>query len=407
MSALDGMRALAMLAVFSYHFGLPVKPMMAWHGLGYRVIPNLDLGVEIFFVLSGFLIFRPFAAANLAGAPRPALRSYFIRRATRIYPAYWVALTMFLVTHEVRIRGGFRSYLAHYALVHTYRPENLLTANEGLGPAWSLVVEVSFYAVVPVLGFALRRFMRRGHLVALGALTIGGFVTRFVTVDHPLNGMWHGYLKSFVGVLPLASAALAPGMMLAVISVTDAGRVRELLQRAWVFWSGAAVLFGLLMWKDHTNVFWPFRISGSSGERWHGVLAPLVAVALVAPIALAPNAPGAIRSLLRSRPVVWIGMVSFGAYLWHHPIILDSKKTGDHFRLSVSVLAHHSILYSLMVFALFLGVTLILAGLSWYGVERPIVAFARRVTAQRPKTTATDVRADADAVAVASLPNDL
>ena len=97
---LDGLRALAFLTVFGYHFGLPLRPILEWGGLGYRIVPNLDLGVEIFFVLSGFLIFRPFAAANLRDRARPAAHDYAIRRVLRIYPAYWVIFFALLALHE-------------------------------------------------------------------------------------------------------------------------------------------------------------------------------------------------------------------------------------------------------------------------------------------------------------------
>ena len=379
--ALDGLRALAMLAVFGYHFGLGIFSVMEWHDIGYRIVPNLDVGVEIFFVLSGFLIFRPFAAANLQSGPRPVLRHYFIRRALRIYPAYWVALTAFLLFDEVRIHGGVGAYLAHYALLHTYRPQSLGNAFDGIGPSWSLVVEVSFYAVVPFIAWLLRCVSQGGHLAALAALWLGGLAVRYITVDHPMNGTWHGYLKSFVGVLPMAMAALAPGMMLAVLTVREHARLARGAQRLWPYWLVALGLFGVLMWKAPTGVFDPFRHEGSPQSRWHTMVTPLIAILLVGPVVLGPPRIGVVRALLRSRVAVWLGTVSFGAYLWHHPLLLDSKKSfGDHVRLPVQWLLHRPVVAALGIGFLFLIATFICAGISWYAVERPMQSLGRRLT---------------------------
>src|SRR4051812_8429119 len=82
---LDGLRALAALSVLAYH------SLLATAGLG-AASGALHFGVPVFFVLSGLLLYRPFVAARMDGAPPPRLRSYAVRRAARIVPAYWTAL---------------------------------------------------------------------------------------------------------------------------------------------------------------------------------------------------------------------------------------------------------------------------------------------------------------------------
>ena len=105
---LDGLRALAMLSVFLFHAWLPVPRMIftTWHPLpgvtwrGNSLVANLNTGVAIFFALSGFLIYRPFAAAHIEDRCRPDVVRYARRRALRIYPAYWLAFFVFLASGE-------------------------------------------------------------------------------------------------------------------------------------------------------------------------------------------------------------------------------------------------------------------------------------------------------------------
>src|SRR4051812_6590794 len=94
LDALDGLRGLAALGVLVLHvwmfsYGDNGKPPK---GLLDLALGELRLGVQLFFVLSGFLLFRPFVAAALGGGPRPSLRRYAVRRAARILPAYWAAV---------------------------------------------------------------------------------------------------------------------------------------------------------------------------------------------------------------------------------------------------------------------------------------------------------------------------
>lgn len=374
--ALDGMRAVAMLSVFGYHFGLPLRPVLAWGGLGYRIIPNLDLGVEVFFVLSGFLIFRPFAAANLTGATRPALRNYAIRRALRVYPAYWVAFISLYLFGEIEMHGGARQFVAHLLLVHQYLPERLQTLFDGLGPSWSLVVEVSFYVLVPILAWLLRRSSVVTHLVVLGMLTVASLGVRIVTVAHP----GHGWVKAALGVLPMNLAALAPGMMLAVVSLCDVPQLRRAARRVGVWWLAAAGGFGLLMVFAATSPTSSLRnaVTHPEVEYWHRLMGPVVGVLLVTPVVFGADLRGVVMRVLRSRLVVWLGMVSFGAYLWHQPLLLDTK--GDHVALRQSVMDRHSVAYAAVIGAFVLGLTLVAASASWYGIERPAQRLAQRLT---------------------------
>src|SRR4029077_13629049 len=121
LAGFDGLRALAALAIVALHVTSATGAVTAT-GAG-RYFARLDVGVTIFFVISGFLLYRPFVRAHLNANGVIALGSFWWRRALRIFPAYWVALTaailLFRQTHLV----GFWDYTRHFLLVQIYQPK--------------------------------------------------------------------------------------------------------------------------------------------------------------------------------------------------------------------------------------------------------------------------------------------
>ncbi len=376
---LDGLRALAMTAVFVYHFGLFSGPLLAlgpsfgaapttW---GSRVIPNLQMGVEVFFVLSGFLIYAPFARARAERQPGPALRHYAIRRALRIYPAYWLALSVLLVRDDIYV-NGFVNYLKHASLTHLYWSDfgKVGTREPGMVVAWTLVVEVSFYVFVPMWAALARRMSVRLEVVVLAALAIVGLLVRWWAVDHRV---W-----PWVHVLPSGFAALGPGMLMAIAM---AHRTRwssgfaRLWRRRWPWHLAAIGVFVAMSRLAYGSVFFAILSEGAP-LLWHKVLAPIFAIALVAPIVLGSGQGwrvGGRRLRLLANPVlVWIGTVSYGGYLWHHSLMyhhVDQDAVNDMSAFNVS----------LLMVGLFAFVLAVAAG-SWYLVERPALRLANRLT---------------------------
>ena len=141
----DGLRAVAATSIVVFHVASTSgATTVAGHG---RYLARLDVGVAVFFVVSGFLLYRPFAVAHFGGRPAPRWREFWWRRLLRIYPAYWVALTVAIVGFHSTHLHGFVDYARHYALVQIYRPHYGL---DGIVQTWTLAVEVSFYAALPL-----------------------------------------------------------------------------------------------------------------------------------------------------------------------------------------------------------------------------------------------------------------
>lgn len=372
---LDGLRALAMTLVFTYHFGLFTTPFLeigeagaaptTW---GARVIPNLNFGVEIFFVLSGYLIYGPFARARANGTPSPDLRRYAIRRFLRIYPAYWVALVTLLVRDDIYVNGAV-NFLKHAALIHTWFPDygRIGTREAGIAISWTLVVEVSFYVFAPIWARVARMMTAHAELVGLGALTAAGLFVRFWASHHQVYPA--------VNVLLPNLAALAPGMMIAVVAArqhatsTTATTGQGSRVRVGWWWCAAALLFVVMIRLAYGYLLAP-AISEPTPLAWHLVLAPMIAVLLVTPV-IAAGTASRLTAVFRLPVVAWIGTVSYGSYLWHHVIMLN------HVDIDV-VRASSAFQASMTMAGLYLFVLALGAG-SWYFVEQPSLRLADRL----------------------------
>jgi peptidoglycan/LPS O-acetylase OafA/YrhL len=153
----DGLRAIAALSVFLGHTVTGTYSLVGHTSLIVLAIQVADQGLAIFFLISGFLLYRPFLLARLAGR-RLGVRDFAARRALRIIPAYWVALTLFIAAGLVS--GVTTSnWWIFYGFLQVYR---FNTIGQGIGVAWTLCIEVTFYAALPIFALVAGR-LRRGE----------------------------------------------------------------------------------------------------------------------------------------------------------------------------------------------------------------------------------------------------
>ncbi len=297
---LDGLRAVAALAVLLTHVAFQTGEVA--RAAGGAVLARLDAGVAVFFVLSGFLLYRPYALARASGTPRPSIRRYVLRRAARILPAYWLALGAVALTSS--LPAGV--LVTHLWLGQTYTGPLVAAFTQ----TWSLCTEVAFYAALP----ALALLARRGEGVALGAGMLGTYVyiglVRGFGADRAL--LWlPGHLDWFAAGMAVAAVA-------ARLSAGVGGRVsRALLQlAAWpgTCWAAA----GTLLWLVATPVAGPLTLAPVPGP---AAVTKEVAYAVVGALLLIPAALGstgsALGTLLASSPARWLGRISYGVFLWH------------------------------------------------------------------------------------------
>jgi peptidoglycan/LPS O-acetylase OafA/YrhL len=171
----EGLRAVAAWSIVVFHVWVFSSPAVLNWNLGpfTAFVSPLQSGVTLFFVLSGFLLYRPIAAALLDAAPAPSVWRYLRNRALRILPAYWVILVLVIFALRSASLGASghgvgaglltdpRTFFLDVFLLQTYVPEGIWS---GILPAWSLTIEVAFYLMLPLLGLVAFAFARgRAH----------------------------------------------------------------------------------------------------------------------------------------------------------------------------------------------------------------------------------------------------
>src|SRR5687767_575743 len=143
---LDTVRGLAATAVVATHVAFQTGRYTS--GPFDGVLARLDFGVTLFFLLSGFLLFRPWLVARADNSRAPAARGYLWRRALRILPAYWLAVVAALVFIPGNDASSASAWIRHLTFTHTYGSGHFV---QGLTQTWSLATEVAFYLALPLL----------------------------------------------------------------------------------------------------------------------------------------------------------------------------------------------------------------------------------------------------------------
>lgn len=213
-ASLTGLRAVAALLVVGTHAAFATGKLS--HGYVGVMAARLEIGVAIFFALSGFLLFRPWVTAAAAGAHGPSAADYARRRLRRIMPAYVATVLLAYAVYSVYSSGpnpgqSWAGLLRHLTLTQIYTDNYLVTyLHRGLSQTWSLAVEAAFYAVLPLLAYLLLVVLcsdrwRPGRLLAgLGGLAAVSLVWQLVLITTQWlpnsAGMWlPAHLASFAG----------------------------------------------------------------------------------------------------------------------------------------------------------------------------------------------------------------
>ncbi len=218
--SLTGIRAVAALLVVLTHAAYTTgKYPRGYVGLVYS---RMEIGVPIFFVLSGFLLFAPWVKAAASGGPPPSVRRYAWHRVRRIMPAYAVTVVAAYLLYHFRTAGPnpghtWEGLFRNLTLTQIYTDHYLYSfLHQGLTQMWSLAVEVAFYVALPLLAYLLlvllcRRRWRPGLLLAgLAGLAMASpaWLVLVHTTDFLPDGarLWlPGYLAWFVGGMVLAA----------------------------------------------------------------------------------------------------------------------------------------------------------------------------------------------------------
>jgi peptidoglycan/LPS O-acetylase OafA/YrhL len=348
---LDGLRAIAVLAVLAYHIGL------SW-------APGGLLGVGVFFTLSGYII-TDLLLGQHARTGSLQLVDFWLRRARRLLPALFVMLTvvvgwvaLFDRAQLAALRGMVASaalYVSNWWLIAQHQSYfSRFGPPSPLGHLWSLAVEEQFYLVWPwlvLLGLAMSRRRRRHGsseyygLAAVTLLLAAASATAMALLYHPGYDPTRIYdgtdTRAFALLIGAALAFVWPSRKL------RASMSKASVWRLDVVGIAGLLVIGVLIWR--TTEYSAFLYRG-------GLVLLSVATAMVVAAVAAPASR--VGGMLGVRPVRWIGVRSYGIYLWHYPIIVLTTPAN-----STDSVARG---------ALQVAASIVVAALSWHFVEEPI-----------------------------------
>jgi len=328
---LDGLRAVAIMFVMAFHFIPPVD----------RYAPLGSIGVRLFFVLSGFLITRILLDSK-GTEISSALRSFYIRRGLRIFPLFYLVLALATLINIGPVRDTIGWHVSYLTNVYLFERGSW---HGSISHLWSLAVEEQFYLVWPWLVLWLPE--RRLPMV-ITAMVCAAPLSRLL-IGGPMNS-----------VLPLSCAdALGAGALLAL------PRTRASIMRA-----------GVVIGVPLTIAALALRAAGYSVEVALDFGVSLTAAWVVG--RAATGFAGTIGAFLTARPVMYLGTISYGLYLYHGfmPYVLGRYVPGF---LDMS---------ATMRFGLLTMATLATAAASWRFFEAPILKHKEQLSYRRSRPTA-------------------
>lgn len=381
----DFLRATACLSVMLDH----LSQRMAW-GVDFGVLGPLwifhqvgAMGVGTFFVLSGFLLARPFWVALDAGEPMPSLRTYSFRRAARILPGYWLALCVSFIL-GIAVFGSeldtttVLRFAAGFLLISDWHWLTIFPVDAN-GPLWSISFEVTSYVLLPIALFGL--FALRAH-------SSGGWMLRIiwfcgigiVLLMHVL--FWRSFpidtegQGSAFGILGAARAwwpQFNPFGFFAIFAIGAlAAGCQVLIGRMKKLWLADVLVAVALIYAALTAV--TSTLDTADGYGWLMVPFGFPGYPLALGVVLAVGPSTAIVARALDWPARYIARISFGIYVWHFLVIELVRVT---LAPDFAVLREDNVRAFAITSAAVILITFAIAHLSFYLMERPIIRWAR------------------------------
>lgn len=368
---LDGLRGLAILLVVMTHsFLTGYRPALSAGPFSIGVEPLVlggSLGVELFFFLSGFVLFVPYARSRIAGAASPGLSHFFSGRALKIVPSYVIALFvlgLFFYQPPYVLQNLWRDIALHLIFIHTFYYTAMFSI---ASPFWSLGTEVQFYLLFPLIAWAMQRrpILTYGLALAVGEgyrlwIHAAGLHNNFFWVcqlpgqiDLFVLGMLTAYAYVWLGERPHDQRVMRAATAIAVIAMACS---------AWLINDFSSITKNLGM-PDHQ--------AWQSDHR-------LIVSWTIALLALGSLFAASWWQRTIANPLLlFLSTISYNLYLWHEAVVLQCSRTG--FPCAwVSNPWQVVRDWSFQYFWLYIGVSLGIATVITYAVERPFLRLRLR-----------------------------
>ncbi len=343
--ALDGLRGVSVLGVMGYHAGVPL-------------LKGGFIGVDIFFVLSGFLI-TALLIREFDESGSISLKNFYMRRVLRLGPALIFLLIVFCLASYALLskeeaRKNYIDALISLGYFSNWTRAFLMHRPKFLGHTWSLSIEWQFYILWPIILLVLLHTLKNRHHIAFiaSAIALLSWLFRIYLcmTDIPPERLYNG-LDTRVDTLMIGCVL---GVLLYSGLITD--NIIRMLQKPFVIitpvsMAGLLAFCALAKWRDPRMFYFGF------------VLVELMVAALVLDISV--NSRSFLRRLLSMRWLVWVGSISYGLYLWHYPVYRAIARLGFDNLILITIA-------SLTTFAV--------AALSYYAIEIPVLRLKKHFT---------------------------
>lgn len=356
---LDGLRFVAIALVLADHFTAPINK-----------IPLGPLGVNLFFVLSGFLITRILITSSekfkgTENGFRDYFKRFFIRRSLRIFPVYYLCILLLFVFDVPPVREKLAWFAFYGSNVYMALHQTWMGVVDHF---WSLSVEEQFYVIFPLVIF----FTPRKWLVPVFAAML------VISLTFRAWFFFSGYnwIVNYVS-MPACLDSFGLGAFMAWLLLFRPGEYRKL------FSNGYRVVLGLLLWAG--VVYWSKTFGEPKNiatDVWERLAGSVFCFFLIGKGVLGYG--GAMKNFLENRVVLYLGKISYGLYAYHnlvhnhyhsppgHPTLRALRKIEQ----LVPAVAHNIVFESLFFFA----ITVAVASLSWYLMEKPINSLKEKWT---------------------------
>jgi len=349
-SVLDGVRGVAVLMVLVFHVNRVTGDNL-WNQAEYPLASSIStaggIGVTLFFVLSGFLLFMPFAKALLFKTNWPLVGVFYMRRVLRILPAYYVSLfLLILLQHPEYLHRDHLKYLVLFLTF--FMDSSRATFRQLNGPYWTLATEWQFYMLLPLIAigiaFVVSRIPIKRRLPAvtvclLGIIVWGLFIRywglyylenptqTFLVPRSELNDI----MFFLFGITGKYTEDFAIGMFVSLCYIyaqypTTSNKIARGWQRLspWLWAAGILIVVFDAMWhfkNSYVATSWPFISTGMMQEfDWLNEM--MLAIGFGACIAAVLYGSSGLKAIFNWPLLRWVGLISFSLYIWHLPLLV-------------------------------------------------------------------------------------
>lgn len=379
----DGFRAVACLLVLFHHLTQKMNPDSApsWFASIHHFGMRGEVGVSLFFVLSGALLSYPFWISFINGTSHPSIKKYSIARVARIVPATWLNLILctLIALYFYDIPVNFNMLISGLLFINSYHYSTFFPA-ELNGPLWSIGLEVSCYVILPFLlypiikktGSFLKAFATLVFVLILLQVVVNPWVIETFMTSEDGKGWDKGLVGGAKAWLPYWNVnSFFSQFLVGSIAALVIARLRKNIKPDSILFDIAGA--GLLL--AAVAVVGVRLIPGSPDSLTkQAYLSPIYAIIMAAALVCIAMSRYAYK-VVDNALFVWISKISFGVYLWHQVVqnILQRSFKESYVYFGITDIGQWTRL-SLIVIAIAVAI----ASLSWYFFEKPILQRARR-----------------------------